>query len=1345
MNGEGHNPAESEAARSARLDEAVTTIDDQLAINQVWDAAEIYTATQREFTTQAQSAEQHSKLTAIRDTLKEKLSDEDVIKQLQQGVAGSLQEVRQAIDANDLLAAQKALATCESVSTLFISLDRQKFKFPPDLFKLYNDLKAELLSALVKANANKQDDVPQTPEEQQQESQPQQQEEQSTSAENDEFSKLEVKIQTKLKALENADTVSVTGLANFKKEWINSLNAELRSKAGEDATLLAKVDSLNETILTKIKELAKIVFENELSSFEAKLVLPQSSGGFSPDQVEAAFNTLMGKLLKKTTLLSMEQRTWFNQKRSKLGNKVAEMVNPSQPATPESQPEDTDQNSDEEAVDDSEEDQPTVAIPPTEPPKPPAPPTAEATPNPNEDDESLSSRPEVVALEQKIAEVEAVQGNDLPLNEIDNLINDLKKSLTKAEFNLFDTNRGFYRNERAIATLESDFQNQYVTRVDQLTNALFAKWQAKFEQRTFSKDVQRFVNYKIDQTTADAILNSIISTGDVINNKFDAEFGSYSADDSRAKYIDALRKQVEAKVDAAKQVAEKKVSATPDQSIATEAEIKQQEFNAWEQRVQPLVNAIAAVENETDIEKVRPHSTAQDAKNTQQLQVYKDRLVQERNNILTFLQKSKYVGVNEPIVAEISSLIDSPNGRYPQALSNIESQLAKSKRDEKAELETKDPSSMTPGELARASAMVYTENSEWAQRVKNEYIRKKSREEDQVRRARNELIADMPAAELAGDSQKRDWATDYNKVIGPIVDRGVTLNHVYNALFVKPKEDGTRNTEEDVLEGRLEIDTRTIDLWNYIIGRIKGKLEYDGIPKAVVEVGEVLEDYGSSPVSGGILYDATGGIELDDIVNSKKHKINNPQGKYIIQFEGESDREYQSRLRRIKELDQDFSYRNLIEYATENFEAQLKLIFRDIDPEKRSIAIDFFKTFGAKTVGYQPHLMRATTRGHGFAITEKSPSDESRFINPFALIMYNATRYANLKLARYMSRYYLVPKEEFTKLVSQISGKDKRVAELAWDVMAAYRKAIWDGDTPEWVEKGRDLFRGNNPDINIDGTIFPVLPEMVINITLVENEKRLLLQGLNNGSISEQQFINEVKNFVSKYEPQGYASGSIDTVDSIESAKKALTMFGQNKIVKGEVDPGQYNLAAEAVDKMFKFFEKPMSELSHKAAKEKFGEWMSAIIGKAKLVPGNHQLLFVPFTCEVITTICNVYEHRNDRTLVNNLFIDLMEELEGAGGVPTYAKREVFAQLGGKHGHAPKKAPRYMTRYSNDILTAIYRSILWKFESRDRKDIGTRLKRLIPFYSGSETKMFDYALESPYEEHIEKSEDTTKN
>jgi len=755
-----------------------------------------------------------------------------------------------------------------------------------------------------------------------------------------------------------------------------------------------------------------------------------------------------------------------------------------------------------------------------------------------------------------------------------------------------------------------------------------------------------------------------------------------------------------------------------------ETDSKNAETLDWETHTQPFSNAIEKVLAEIDLDDIYPHSLALGAKHQAEIEIYEQTIKNTRTIIEKYLDISQYI--HRPDVAsKIERLVGKTGneGRYGEAIKLLNEALRKAKMSRKEALEQKSPSTMAIDELIELGKEIYTDDSDLGKKVKNEIIRRNAEEKDKLRHEMNSIAVALPQAELAGDSQLKDWAADYNKAVLEFGEKTATVASMYEGLFLKPKPKGKLNTDEDIDNGVLDIDVRALDLWDYIVGRIKGSVMRDGIPDPVIKI------------VAGKYVDATG------------HYI--PQNK----DKKETDSAYQARLKEILDLDQDFSYPKLVEHATEKFNKQLELIFEDMDATKLSLLIRFYRVLGAKTTGYQPWLIRAATRSHGFSAKEQHPSDESKFLNPFALIIYNATRYANLKHARYMSRLLYVPQGLFSELIGQANSSKKEKAKELWHILELFRRAVWDGEIPSWMTEARKLFEkqgGQKPEINIDGTIFPLVPEMIVNITRIEQEKRDLIDEHASGAISDDEFIRRSREYVEKYEKRGYSLGEVGKIidNNVLSAEEALGKFGQVKMLQEISTHNHVNLAAPAVDKMFTMFEKPLkTDMSSHEAVEVFQGWLRDIIGKAKLVPGDHQLLFVPFTCELITILCNTFEHRSNRRLVNKLFNELLRELQGAGGVPYYIKPQIYKALGGVRQAGvvglPKEAPRYCTRYDNLQMTVQYRQALWQYQNEENTDFVTNIGKSIPFYSGSPNKFLDYSLISPYDETIKKEEDTT--
>jgi hypothetical protein len=138
------------------------------------------------------------------------------------------------------------------------------------------------------------------------------------------------------------------------------------------------------------------------------------------------------------------------------------------------------------------------------------------------------------------------------------------------------------------------------------------------------------------------------------------------------------------------------------------------------------------------------------------------------------------------------------------------------------------------------------------------------------------------------------------------------------------------------------------------------------------------------------------------------------------------------------------------------------------------------------------------------------------------------------------------------------------------------------------------------------------------------------------------------------------------------------------------------------------FREKP-SVLSKDEIIEKFIYWQDKLIGKAKLVPGKHHLLFGPFTVRYIYRLLSQYENRRNQDLVNELRLELLKHLEGAGGLPGHVKEFVRRHI------ANKKAVSTLTRYVRSISEGNYHKKLWNFQNEHPSGLERKIASELPF------------------------------
>lgn len=505
---------------------------------------------------------------------------------------------------------------------------------------------------------------------------------------------------------------------------------------------------------------------------------------------------------------------------------------------------------------------------------------------------------------------------------------------------------------------------------------------------------------------------------------------------------------------------------------------------------------------------------------------------------------------------------------------------------------------------------------------------------------------------------------------------------------------------------------------------------------------------------------------------------------FVVKMEGESEGAFMLRLKAMAQLDQNFSYDSLAEDVVGQFEKMIDLVFADIDPQKRVLLRGFYKTFGAKSAAYvSAHLGAGRTRGHGFKPKETEKKDEAAYCHPVALRMYKATRYERLKRERNMSWNMFLSKEQFVGMVAQsFDSHYVTKAESALELYELYElfcHSRWGKNLPLWMTEARKLFESpeltdvaigghleehtiedlrdrrlfEGAQIDLNDRIFPLLPDVVTNVMKVEQQKRDLLEeyselerrrntiGIAQYNQQKQVLERKITLFIKTFECQGYFNyKKLKTAQAAGDLQGALrACYGQRVLLGGQdssnYNVGQYVLAAEAVEKMFDTFDTPTKpNMTMQEAKHTFNDWNDKIIGKAKLTPGRHHLLFAPFTCYLLTNILNSYEYGHDRQKVNELYRILIKDFILVDGVPTYFQEEVVRLMGGDIN----RAPDYCVYTPREWYTELYRNKLFKIEAEERTDLATKIMRKIPLSREGEYK-------APYEGESVVGKETTSD
>lgn len=202
------------------------------------------------------------------------------------------------------------------------------------------------------------------------------------------------------------------------------------------------------------------------------------------------------------------------------------------------------------------------------------------------------------------------------------------------------------------------------------------------------------------------------------------------------------------------------------------------------------------------------------------------------------------------------------------------------------------------------------------------------------------------------------------------------------------------------------------------------------------------------------------------------------------------------------------------------------------------------------------------------------------------------------------------------------------------------------------------------------------------------------------------------KEFIEKYSKFGYGS----TFEEI-----GITRLTKDPEGKGyNLSVGQYDTAFRAMGEMSEFFHQPFGKMNFEQCVEKFKHWMDKIVGKAKLVPGRHFVLFPYMTMFAIDKIISVYELRDTSYKVNSLVERLRSELEQAGGVPVEVKDKLLGYEEEDNGRRISH-PGYLETdkqsfgvFPTAISSRVYKQDLYRFKTRVMNGLEEQIRRFFP-------------------------------
>ncbi len=479
----------------------------------------------------------------------------------------------------------------------------------------------------------------------------------------------------------------------------------------------------------------------------------------------------------------------------------------------------------------------------------------------------------------------------------------------------------------------------------------------------------------------------------------------------------------------------------------------------------------------------------------------------------------------------------------------------------------------------------------------------------------------LQAIVVAGDTGVPRFDIFFDKIMEELADKGVEFINLARALFIKRPDPPEELASPEKMD-EAEINMDAIAVWDYIIARIKHSPENGGLND------DPDEEYYKN------LYNE------DFIKSDEEFSYHTLQGRDKIK-------------RFYKHLHQKF--------LTDKYPG--------LNEELLNEVIKYTEVMAGLSVGYIPWLLRGATRSHGLALAgmrKQDFSDELFACQPFAASHYTRERYGD-SIENETSEDYLFYNEE---IIEKIFPKDEK-AKISWAKFIAkgaelFRKYTW-GEIPSWVQDLRNIIdvsgkNRNVPEnkINLNESMLPLPGEIVINLLKIENESRQLLKS------NDKDVDAQILDFIERIKQLGYLDKTIIKDENGKNipAREIIKGVGLKKL-KGLTLDQYTNVAFPAMGSMFeKFWQVPPDTyISASEIKENFKLWIDKIIGKAKLIPGRHWLLFGPMTMRFIQMQMDYGGAATERSKVKEQIAVLVNELFQAGGVPPIVKEYVGNKL----------------------------------------------------------------------------------
>ncbi len=580
----------------------------------------------------------------------------------------------------------------------------------------------------------------------------------------------------------------------------------------------------------------------------------------------------------------------------------------------------------------------------------------------------------------------------------------------------------------------------------------------------------------------------------------------------------------------------------------------------------------------------------------------------------------------------------------------------------------RNPRDMTMGEVIQVLSQNVDDGSDYYKEVNQRFLelgKGLPLEEARIRcmRAFQKVLA-------AGDTGEKDFSVGYPEVTKQLINKTTNFIDIGRYLFTEHDEKTRSETSAEEVD-KLPINERALEMWDYMKARIKGK--YGGI-------------------------------------------ASNPT---------------------LPDFDGDFSYNSLSGSVIDRYVAHLKQVFSDLDPEIFEQMIKFAQGTGPiKDVAYVAWLFKETTRSHGtgYSKLHDQKFSDPLFVNAFVQAgAYSRGRYGNIIPNATSPDLILFTEKMAMDLVPELPGgvlnEEKREsAKDLWKMVNAFDiDILWRG-TPTFLADARKLFGIGSGEIDLYETIFPFTGEVVVDAYKIESKKRHLVES--HDAIIKL-LTDKRDDLIGKSLPTANVDGRITVARA--NKKKALEDFiakyakygygpgleevGIGRLTKDPEGKGgyglsvtQYDTSAKAIDEMREFFHNPLGKLSEKQCVDKWTYWMQSIVGKAKLIPGRHYLLFPYFTMLAALKIVASFDYRNVSYKVDGLLEKMNSELNQAGGIPGYVKKEVSKYM--------KQDKKHFGVWELTYTSDAYIKKLYAYRTRVMEGNEEKMRRALPLSMG---------------------------